>query len=465
MRPRGSITGPLIIILIGVVFLLHAISPDFPLIDWIATYWPYLLIVWGTIALLEVTFRAFVQRPIPHNGVSGGGWFVVVLICLVGFTFFQVRRHSDTWWENTDWGRGFDNAFGNEHEYSLNVTQKNVGATPHIIIENFRGDAKVAGIDGASLTVSGHKTVRALKDALADQTDAATPVNVAVNGNNVVIRCNQNHALYRTSVTTNLDLSVPRGASVEINGSSGDVDIASITGDLSLHSGNAGMRLQDIGGNIIVETRRSDLIRCTNVKGNIDVRGHGSDLELNRIAGQVVINGEYTGTLSLRSLNNVLHLQNIHTDLQVERIPGEIRLDRGSLNIQDAVGPLRVNAHSTDLSLEGVSSAMDISVDRGDLDLKPGKLPLAKITAHTGSGNIDLALPLAASFALTATTDSGQVENDFGDSLKEQTSGRGARLEGSAGSGPSVDLVTGRGTITVRKASEPTQTTVASVVR
>jgi DUF4097 and DUF4098 domain-containing protein YvlB len=225
------------------------------------------------------------------------------------------------------------------------------------------------------------------------------------------------------------------------------------------------MRLQDIGGNIIVETRRSDLIRCTNVKGNIDVRGHGSDLELNRIAGQVVINGEYTGTLSLRSLNNVLHLQNIHTDLQVERIPGEIRLDRGSLNIQDAVGPLRVNAHSTDLSLEGVSSAMDISVDRGDLDLKPGKLPLAKITAHTGSGNIDLALPLAASFALTATTDSGQVENDFGDSLKEQTSGRGARLEGSAGSGPSVDLVTGRGTITVRKASEPTQTTVASVVR
>ncbi len=464
MRPRGSIAGPLIIILIGVVFLLHAISPDFPLVDWIGTYWPYLLIVWGSIALLEVTFRALAQRPIPYNGVSGAGWFVVVLICLTGFTFFQVRR-PDTWWQNTDWSRGFDSAFGEEHEYSLNVTQKNVGATPHIVIENFRGDAKLAGVDGASLTVSGHKTVRALKDSLADQTDAATPVEVVADGNNVVIRCNQNHALYRTSVTTNLELSVPKGASVEINGSSGDLDVASVAGDLSLHSGNAGMRLQDIGGNISVETRRSDLIRCTNVKGNVDLRGHGSDVELNRVAGQVVINGEYTGTLSLRSLDKPLHLQNMHTDLQVDRIPGEIRLDRGSLNIQDAVGPLRVNAHSTDVNLEGVTDAMEISVDRGDLDLKPGKLPLGKITAHTASGNIDLALPLAASFALTATTDSGQVENDFGDGLKEQTSGRGARLAGSAGSGPAIDLVTGRGTITVRKASESTPTTVATIIR
>lgn len=465
MIPRGSVTGPLVIILIGVIFLLHAISPDFPLIDWLTTYWPYLLIFWGVIALLEVTIRTVVRRPIPRNGISGGGWLFVVLICLLGFTFFHVRRQTDGWWENTDWGRGFDNTFGNEHEYSINATQKIVGATPHIVVENFRGDAKVTGNNDTSLTVSGHKTVRALKDSLADQTDAATPVDVVVRGNTVTIRCNQNHALYRTSVTTNLELSVPKAASVEIDGSSGDMDVASVAGDLFLHSGNAGMRLQDIGGNVNLETRRSDLIRCTNVKGNVNVRGHGSDVELNRVGGQVVINGEYTGTLSLRGLDNVCRLQNMHTDLQVGRIPGEIRLDRGSLNIQDAVGPLRVNAHSTDISLEGVTTAIDISVDRGDLDLKPAKLPLSKITAHTGSGNIDLALPVAANFVLTATTDSGQVENDFGDSIKEQTSGRGARLEGSSGSGPTVDLVTGRGTITIRKASDSSQTTVASVAQ
>jgi DUF4097 and DUF4098 domain-containing protein YvlB len=460
MRPRGSVAGPLFIIALGVIFLLHAILPRFELVDWLGQYWPYLLILWGVVALAEVCIRALRGAPLPRNGISGGAWFVVVLICLVGFTFFEIRQ-PDNWWQNTDWGRGFDSAFGQEHQYSVNTTQKQVGEKPHIIIEDFRGDAKIVGIGGRDLTVSGQKTVRALEQRAADRTDAATPVEVVVEGANVIVRCNQSRAGYRTSITTNLDLSIPKEASLEVDNTAGDLEISSLVGEVKLRSGSSGMRLQNIGGNITVETRRSDLVRCTNVKGNIDLHGHGSDVELNRVAGKVSINGDYTGTISLRSLDNAVRLRNSRTDLQVEHIPGEIRLDRGSMNIQDAVGPLRVNAHSTDLSLENVTNAVEISVDRGDIDLKPGRLPLSRMTAHASSGNIELALPATASFALTANTERGQVENDFGDELKEQTSERGARLEGSIGSGPSIDLVTGRGTITVRKDSGAAPTTVA----
>ncbi len=462
MRPRGSITGPIIVILFGVLFLLRAISPDFPIIDWLGQYWPYLLIAWGVIALIEVSFRTLRGRAVPVNGVSGGGWLVVILICLIGMAFFQFRR-PDTWWQNTNWTRGFDNAFGEEHEYSVNVTQKAVGTAPHIVIENFRGEAKIAGADGTNLTVGGHKTIRAMKDGIADQADAQTPVDVVLEGNSVIIRCNQNRAVYRTSVTTNLDLTVPKGASVEVDGTSGDLDVSAIGGDVTLRSGNAGMRLQDIGGNVKLETHRSDLIRCTDVKGSVDLRGHGSDVELSKIDGPVGINGDYTGTVSLRGLSKPARVQNMHTDFQVERIAGEVRLDRGSLSVEDAMGPLRLTAHSTDVTLDGISNGLEISVDRGDVELKPGKIPLGKIAVHSGSGNIELAIPQAATFALTATTDHGEVENDFGDGLKEQTSGRGAHLEGAVGSGPSVDLVTGRGTITIRKADQAAQTSVASV--
>ncbi len=464
MRPRGSITGPLVIIFLGMIFLLHAVSPDFPLIDWLGQYWPYLLIAWGAIALLEVAVRALGRGPIPANGVSGGAWLVVILVCLFGFTFFQIRR-PDAWWQNTDWGRGVDDAFGEAHQYSVNTTQKRVGAAPHIIIENFRGDAKVVGVDGVMLTVSGHKTVHALKDSLADKTDAETPVDVSVDGDRVTIHCHQNHAAYRTSVTTNLDLSVPKNASLEIEGSSGDLDVSSLGGDLALHSGNAGVRLQDIGGNIGVETRRSDLIRCTNVKGSVELRGHGSDVELNHVQGQVTIDGDYTGTLSLRGLDKAARVQNSRTNLQVEQVAGEIRLDRGSLSVQNAQGPLRVNAHLTDVSVDSVTNAIEISVDRGDIDLKPGRLPLSSIHVHSGAGNIELALPPAAAFSLSANTDRGQVENDFGDGLKEETSGRGARLEGSVGSGPNVELATGRGMITVRKGTDTATSSVALLSR
>jgi DUF4097 and DUF4098 domain-containing protein YvlB len=463
VRPRGSITGPLIIIALGVLFLVHAISPDFPLLDWIGIYWPYLLIIWGVVALLEVAFRTLRRGPIPTNGVSGGAWFLVVLICLIGLAAFQMRK-PDTWWRNTDWSRGFDNAFGEQHDYSVNVTQKKVGAAPHILIENFRGDAKLAAVDGDAITVGGHKTVRASKDDLADRADADTPVDVVVEGKNVIIRCNQSRAPNRTTVTTNLDITVPRDASVEIDGSYGDLDVAGVNGDLVLRSGNAGVRVQDIGGSITVDTRAGDLVRCTNVKGAVNLRGHGSDIELNKIAGQVTINGEYSGTISLRALSQPVRLQNSRTDLQLASIPGEVRLDRGSLNIQDAIGPIHLDAHSTDVTLEGITNTLDVSVDRGDIDLKPAKVPLGKIAVRAGSGNIEFAIPVAATFALTATTDHGEIDNQFGDTLKEQSSGRGARLEGSVGSGPNIDLTTGRGSITVRK-SDSGQQTVASVAQ
>ncbi|MDQ2713109.1 MAG: DUF4097 family beta strand repeat-containing protein [Acidobacteriota bacterium] len=462
MRPRGSITGPLIIILLGIVFLVHAISPAFPLIDWVGLYWPYLLIAWGAIALLEVTYRTFRGGPIPTNGISVGAWFVIVLICLVGFGSFELRDR-DMWWQHTDWSRGFDNAFGEQHEFSVRTVQKSVGTAPHIVIESFRGDAKITGTDGTELTLGGHKTVRASKDETADRADAETPVEVIAEGKNVIIRCNQNRAPYRTAVTTNLDITVPKGASVEINGTSGDLEVSSLTGDVALRSGNAGVRLQDLGGNLMIDTRRSDLVRCSNVKGTVDLRGHGSDVELDRIGGQVTINGDYTGTVSLHQLSKPVSVKNTRTDMEMASIPGEVRLDRGSLNIQNAVGPVKVNAHSTDVSVEGISNAVEISVDRGDVDLKPQRVPLGSIAVHAGSGNIELALPLAAKFVLTATTGHGQVENDYGDGLREQTSGRGARLEGSVGSGPNVDLTTGRGSITVRKSGDTPQTAVASI--
>lgn len=465
MRPHGSITGPLIIILLGVLFLIHAISPDFPLTDWFGLYWPYLLIIWGVVALLEVSFRTFRGSAIPTNGVSGGAWLIIILIAIAGFGSFELRDR-DLWWQNTDWSRGFDSAFGEEHEFAINAVQRDIGAAPHIVLQNFRGDAKIIGTNGTELTVGGHKTIRATKEEIAERTNAETPVEVVQDGGKVLIRCNQNRANRRAAVITNLDISVPKGASIEVNGSSGDLDISSVAGDVNLRSGSAGVRLQDIGSNVTVDTRRSDLIRCSNVKGSVDVRGHGSDLELARIDGRVTINGDYTGTVSLQQLSNLVHIQNMRADLQIASIPGELRWDRGSLNLQNAVGPVKVSAHSTDVSLQAISNSLDVSVDRGDIDVKQERAPLANIVVHAGSGNIELALPLAANFALTATTDHGQVENDFGDGLKEQTSGQGARLEGSVGSGagPSVDIVTGRGTITVRKSGNAGQTSAASVV-
>ncbi|MFL6350398.1 MAG: DUF4097 family beta strand repeat-containing protein [Bryobacteraceae bacterium] len=451
MRSRGSIAAPLILIAIGVLFLLHAISPNFPIADVVAQYWPYLLIAWGVIQLIEISIRALSGRPLPVSGISGGGWALVVLICFVGLATYEVRR-SDNWWRRVGFEHGVQ-VFGEEHDYPVDSVRKTVGKTPHLVIETFRGDAKIEGNDGTELTVNGRKVIRALEPHEADRANQETPLDVVVDGNTVTVRCNQTKSGARAPVSTNLDISVPKGASIEATGTAGDFDVSSLSGDVDISSGNGGIRLQDIDGNVKVDTRHSDLVRCSAIRGAVTLRGHGSDVDLEKIAGQVTVNGEYNGTVSLRDVAKPVRVENMRTEMDVQQIAGEVRLDRGSLNVQNVVGPLRLTTHAKDVNVDGFSDGLELTVDKGDIDLKPSRIPLGRMVVHTRSGNIGLALPPSAAFALTASTDRGEIENEFGEALKQRTQGRGARLEGAIGSGPDLTLTTDRGTITVRKSS------------
>jgi hypothetical protein len=100
---------------------------------------------------------------------------------------------------------------------------------------------------------------------------------------------------------------------------------------------------------------------------------------------------------------------------------------------------------------------MDVDVDRGDVDLSTNKLPLAKIDVHSRNGNVELALPEKAVFDLRATTNQGEVHNDFGSAVRASTEGRSATLRSVEGHGPTVTLMTNRGELTVRKAGKESE--------
>ncbi len=247
---------------------------------------------------------------------------------------------------------------------------------------------------------------------------------------------------------------------MEVTGTTGDFDISGLSGSVDVSSENSGIRLQDIDGAVKIDTRRSDLIRCNNVNGTVDLRGHGTDIELTKIAGQVTVNGSYTGSVALRDLAKAVRVENSRTEFDVQGVPGEIRIDRGSVNMQNVVGPTRLTTRVNDVSLTNFTEGLELSVDKGDVELNPGRVPLGRMIVHARSGNIELAIPQAAAFAISAITDHGDVSNDFGEALKSSSEGRGARLSGTVGSGPEVKLATERGRITVRKASTSGTTTV-----
>jgi DUF4097 and DUF4098 domain-containing protein YvlB len=394
------------------------------------------------------------------NGVSGGGWFLVVMVCVIGATAHEIQR-PDTWWRRVGFTQGIE-ALGDDHQYSIDPQTVTTSAKPRIVIESFRGDAKITGGDANEVTLTGQKSIRSFDEHDAEASNKQTNVEIVKDGDTIIIRCHQDKANPRSTVSSNLDLTVPQGASVEAVGTRGDFDIGNVSGSVNVSSGNAGVRLQNIGGDVKVETSRSDVIRCENVKGDVDLRGHGDDVELYKVDGQVTINGDYRGTVSLRELAKPVRVENSRTTLALQQIPGEVRLDRGSFTAQNVVGPVTLNTHSTDVSFDGFSAGLNLTVDRGDVDIRPNSGVLGRIAVHSTSGNIELAMPQASKFALSASTARGEIENDFGDPLKESSEGRGAKLEGSVGGGPDVDLTTNHGTITVRKASDETKPAKAS---
>src|SRR6185295_1907350 len=125
-----------------------------------------------------------------------------------------------------------------------------------------------------------------------------------------------------------------------------------------------------------------------------------------------------------------------------------------NLNGSDLTGPVRMtSSRSWDVSLTNFTTSVDINLNGGDVDLRPGMLPLSKMDVRSRTGHIELALPQTAKFDLTATSSRGSVDNEFGAPLKlEPTGRRGSTLRGSNG-GPAVNISTENGQIVVRSAS------------
>ncbi|HEX4772691.1 MAG TPA: DUF4097 family beta strand repeat-containing protein [Bryobacteraceae bacterium] len=449
MRPRRSLGGPLVLIGIGVLFLIHTISPDFEIVDIFSRFWPFALILWGVVQLIEIGIWATRGVPVPYNGISGGGWFIVLLICLLGFATYEFQRPG-AWWRGAGFQRSIE-MLGNEHDFTLPPVEKATVDAPKVVIENFRGDAKITGADGNSIQLNGHKVVRALDAGAATRVNLQTPVEVIVQGRTIIVRCNQDRAGSRSSVTTNLELSIPKHSSLEATGTYGDFEISDLAGDVNVSSENAGIRVQDVKGNLHVDTRKSDEIRCTDIAGSVTLRGRGDDVSLTRVSGEVNVNGDYSGEIALEDINKPVRVESMRTTFETARVAGAVKLARGSMDARDLVGPTRVKASATDMSIAAFSGDLEVDVDKGDVGLRPGRVPLGKIVVHARSGDIDLALPQTATFELTASTDHGSIENDLGASFNERTQGQGSHLEGSSGNGPDLHLNTNRGDITLHK--------------
>jgi DUF4097 and DUF4098 domain-containing protein YvlB len=415
---RSSLVGPLLLIAIGGLLLAHNIYPDLRAIDWVASYWPYVLIAWGGLRVLEILFWAARSKPLPSRGLTGGEVALAIFIALFGNSVHTARSYTNgftTFPGNIDLG-GIE-LFGQRFDYPVDE-ERATSKTPRVILEAFRGDVQISGSDTDRVKVSGQVTVRAMDQAAADAVHRDAPLEVTGDSGRVVIRMKRD-VFGPMRATAAIEVVVPKGSRIEFEGRSGD-------------------------------------LRVAGVDGSVELQGRGSDVELQDLGGQVAIDGTFNGVIQLQRLSKPLHMQLPRTELSVERIPGELRMALGDLHATNVVGPFHLNTRAHDVRIEDFTNSVDLSVERGDLELRPGRLPLSRIQAHSRSGDIRVSLPDGAQFSINAATVNGNITNDFSSQLKLDSNRRHSTLTGSIGSGPAIELETQRGDIEIRKAgSEP----------
>src|SRR5208282_3700547 len=146
--------------------------------------------------------------------------------------------------------------FGDSYDYTLTAVEKPCSKNCRVLIENFRGNAKITGSkDATTVNASGRETVRSFQQSEADKANKETPLELIQQGDQIIVRTNQDKVSDRVQPNADLEISVPEGSSIEAHGRYGDFDVQGVNGNVTINSDNAGVRLENLGGNVQIETR------------------------------------------------------------------------------------------------------------------------------------------------------------------------------------------------------------------
>jgi DUF4097 and DUF4098 domain-containing protein YvlB len=444
MKTR-SITGPVLLVIIGFLFLVNNIWRDLSFWRLAWDYWPILLIVIGVIGLVEALYHASQGVANPPRPLSGGGIFWIVIL-LAGFSWMGHGNVHIGPFTNT----GLNSVLGSDFTYDVNKSGASEGVT-RVVLDNLHGNLSLKGEDGGEVKVTGRKTVRAFSQSDADTADKQSPLVIVRDGDILYIRTEEPKSSHTLSVTADLDITVPKGLDVETRGRSGDLVVDDISGEVSVLNGRGDIRLSNVGKDVKIDSGGRGLIRATDIKGKVDLKGSGGDVQIENVQGPVSVEGEYSGTLEFHALAKEMHLHSSRSEFRVEAIPGNVTLDLGDLKMKDVTGPVRFTTGTRDVDATDVTNGLEISLNRGDIQVTETKLALPKLDVHTHNGEVTLSIPEKAAFDLDGTTARGEVNNDFGDFLKTTQEGRAASIRGKQGNGPELKVGTDRGTLTVKK--------------
>ncbi len=267
------------------------------------------------------------------------------------------------------------------------IVEKKHAAAPDasVSIENFSGSVKVTGWTKPEVAVKARLGEGA--ELSLDGTEKAITVEVEVQGNPM-------------GVSSDLEVLVPAGSRVSVEGFQATITVAGVTGTVSAET----------------------------VNGSITQDGAAKEVQLQSVNGPVQATGP-SGRLRLEAVNGPLTVRDAAGDLEASTVNGPLTVAGGPFErakLESVAGGVRFEATLT---------------------------PKAALHAESVSGSVDLFFPAGFGGDFTISTFNGAITNELGPAAEKKgawTPGSELRFTSGAG-GAQVSVETLSGAIGIRK--------------
>jgi DUF4097 and DUF4098 domain-containing protein YvlB len=255
-----------------------------------------------------------------------------------------------------------------------------------VSIENMSGSVKVTGWDRSEVQVKG--TVGSGGELTFDGSEKDLRIEVeAEHGNPMGIK-------------SDLEVSVPTGSSVSVEGFQATISVAGVTGSVSAET----------------------------VNGSITQSGAAKDVELQSVNGTIELT-KATGHVQAEAVNGTVTVRDASGELEASTINGKLLVTGGSFDRA---------------KLESVS---------GGVRFEAGLSARATLSVESVSGTVDLFLPATIGADFQVSTFSGDIVNELGPAAEKTSKWTpGKELSFTSGSGGArITVETLSGAVNIRK--------------
>jgi DUF4097 and DUF4098 domain-containing protein YvlB len=449
--PQRSIAGPVVLILMGILFLmgtmgmleLHHLGSLY------ARYWPALLILWGVIKLIEYEkAKRYGQHA---RGIGAGGVFLVLFLVGTGLVATQASRLD---WNNirehTNFGddEGFNEIFGGStFNYNGELSNDWPAGAVSLRVNDDRGTITVNVSDGKKLKVSWRKKVRAENQQDADRYNTKTDPTIVPGDKVLVVNANTQGAGEK-GVSIDMDIYVPADTALIITSGRGDVTIAGLSGSVDVNHHRGEVAITDHTGNLTLNLSGS-AARLGHVKGDVTIQGRANEVSVEDIDGAVHLNGEFQESVRLVRVSKTVSFHSSRTDMEFARLDGRLDLDSGDLRADSLSGPMRLTTHSKDIALEGLSGDLRLEDSNGTVAIglhNPGNIQI-----DNRKGDVQVTIPPNTPIKVEARSREGEIQSDF-EEIKVDNRGHQSSASGSIGTnGSRLVMNAEKGAIEIRK--------------